>query len=398
MFSSISRKVQAAEVGEEIFALICLSPNIPTITESLHSKFRSTCPIDIRRFANEYVFFRMFVADYALDSVAATDPKVNEVRAAYNSHITLMTKKPEVTGLHNDVHNRFERYAVVVNTDNHNGPAFAAATTFLKFCGDTNRAKDISLVIEATLEFQTIFQTVVECLKSRKIKLPANTELKQSVNPTLSLPTAAGAGTIDAVGDQLHRWEAEIDRKYRDAIRPSVSVQAPASPQCSPVTVYGTMWERLRAYVSDVAVIFLITGALVIVGFSETASFTGTCILISYMVLSQWIWHTTIGKYLFDLELRSTKQHLRYPSLWTVLSRETVGRFISSFFFFAGYWSVASHPQHQAWSDRLNETVVVKCTERARRWKRLLKVVVVVSLIFMVSVYVAYLYSVVSHL
>jgi hypothetical protein len=160
--------------------------------------------------------------------------------------------------------------------------------------------------------------------------------------------------------------------------------------------VYATMWERLKAYICDFAVIFMALGTFIVSGGAlENAVFAGTLGLIAYMVLSQWICHTTIGKYLFGLELRSASPNQRYPSFWALLSRETGGRLVSMPFFCAGYWSAIRRPQNQAWSDRIAGTVVVRRTTRPRM-RAFLKVVAVVSLLFTIVFYIVYILSLTS--
>jgi uncharacterized RDD family membrane protein YckC len=157
--------------------------------------------------------------------------------------------------------------------------------------------------------------------------------------------------------------------------------------------VYASMWERLKAFICDFAVIFLAVGLLVVgVNAIEKPAFTGTLILVAYMILAQWIWHTTIGKYLFGLEVRTVSPNRRYPSFWALFSRETGGRLVSMPLLCAGYWSGIGHPRSQAWSDRIAATIVVKRPTTASI-KGLLKVLVIVSLLFVICVCGVYVYS-----
>jgi len=150
---------------------------------------------------------------------------------------------------------------------------------------------------------------------------------------------------------------------------------------------YATMWERLKAYVCDFAVIFLVLGTFILSGLPlPNSAGAGTALFVAYMTLSQSIFHTTVGKYLLGLELRSASRNRRYPSFWALLSRETGGRLVSMLFFCAGYWLAIGRPQNQAWSDRIAGTVVVKRNTTVRL-RRFLKALVVVSLLFTICFY-----------
>jgi hypothetical protein len=169
MFSFLTRTVDPAEMGRWIFALAYQSETIPQLAESLFSQM-SSLPIGLERFRTEYMHLRLFVADYAIDSVAIRDPKVRKVREAYMDWIDRMAEHQEnPTGVLHDVRTRFQRYGQAANDADHNGPAFAVAVTFLEFCGDTNRAKCSSEVIAVTGHFAATLQAVAEVLKSRKI-------------------------------------------------------------------------------------------------------------------------------------------------------------------------------------------------------------------------------------
>lgn len=169
MFSFLARTVDPAEMGRWIFALAFQSENIPALAESLFSEM-SSLSVGLERFRTEYMHLRLFVADYAMDSVAIRDPKIRKVREVYMDWIDQMAKhQGNPTRVLCDVRTRFQRYGQAANDADHNGPAFAVAAAFLEFCGDANRAKDSSEVIAVSLEFTTILQTVAEVLKSRKI-------------------------------------------------------------------------------------------------------------------------------------------------------------------------------------------------------------------------------------
>lgn len=142
----------------------------------------------------------------------------------------------------------------------------------------------------------------------------------------------------------------------------------PSAPNSSPgLVVYGTLGQRFTAYLVDLIVIYLlvfivyfISGALHAPlpageGDSQLLFFVS---LLVYMIVAQAAYHTTMGKYLHGLEVRSEKPNSKYPAFWRILVRETVGRVFSSLFWGLGYWFAARKPKKQAWSDELAGTVV----------------------------------------
>jgi hypothetical protein len=168
MFSFLARTVDAAEMGKWVFALAYQSKDIPQFAESLFSEM--SLPIGLERFRTEFMHLRLFVADYAMASVEIRDPKIGKVREAYMEWIGQMAKHQEnPVGVLYDVRTRFQRYSQAANDANHNGPAVAIAVEFLEFCGDTNRVKDISEVIDITSHVAAMLRAVADVLKSRKI-------------------------------------------------------------------------------------------------------------------------------------------------------------------------------------------------------------------------------------
>ena len=86
----------------------------------------------------------------------------------------------------------------------------------------------------------------------------------------------------------------------------------------------------------------------------------GYAAFAAYMTLANALYHTTIGKYVMGLEVRSVNPTLIYPTFSQILLRETIGRLASSLFFGVGYWGSMRVPENRAWSDRLANTVVTK--------------------------------------
>src|ERR1700691_4196516 len=101
----------STEIGRTIFLLAYQSENIPVIAESLYAEVSSSLQIDFDRFRNEYVFLRLFVADYALDSAAITSPRLRGAREIYMDYIKRMAKdNPRAKELLSDIYVRFETY------------------------------------------------------------------------------------------------------------------------------------------------------------------------------------------------------------------------------------------------------------------------------------------------
>jgi hypothetical protein len=139
--------------------------------------------------------------------------------------------------------------------------------------------------------------------------------------------------------------------------------------------VYGSLGQRFTAYFADLIVIYLIIFvAYFLSGVTGKALPTDDgayylvffIALFSYMIAGQFFYHTTIGKYLHGLEVRSESPNRKYPAFWRILVRETIGRFVASLFWGAGYWFTNRKPKKQAWSDEIAGTIVtVRPTNKA---------------------------------
>jgi uncharacterized RDD family membrane protein YckC len=95
----------------------------------------------------------------------------------------------------------------------------------------------------------------------------------------------------------------------------------------------------------------------------------GWLALSAYSIPSLLYWRTTLGKYLFGLEVKSLRPEGGRLRFLQVLDRETLGRFLSCLLFGVGYWRAIRDPKKQAWSDRLAWTVVVR--RKTRRGLRI---------------------------
>ncbi len=131
--------------------------------------------------------------------------------------------------------------------------------------------------------------------------------------------------------------------------------------------IYATMGHRFTAYLVDFIIVYLIAIVVYVVfgalqmplsedeGDSKLVFFVT---LMIYMVIAQSAYHTTVGKYVHGLEVSSERLDRKYPSIWRILLRETIGRVVSSFLWGAGYWTAIKKPKKQAWSDEIAHTVV----------------------------------------
>jgi hypothetical protein len=156
----------------------------------------------------------------------------------------------------------------------------------------------------------------------------------------------------------------------------------------------GTMGKRFAAYFADVVVVYLIVISVYFAGEifgwhlsggDAEANVIYFGALFVYMIVAQTAYHTTIGKYIKELEVCSDKLDARYPSVGRIVLRETLGRLLSCLFFGAGYWTADKSKRNQAWSDQLAGTVVTK-RSTTRVLVRALTAFVVVSFLLDVGV------------
>jgi RDD family len=141
----------------------------------------------------------------------------------------------------------------------------------------------------------------------------------------------------------------------------------PSEPITVDAPVYGTLGHRFTAYFADLVVIYFIAllfhvaaSALNLPVDSEGGEpqVVWFGLLILYMIIAQVTYHTTFGKYVHGLEVRSANPARKYPAFWRILVRKSLGRFLSSLLWGLGYWMAVKKPRVQAWSDELAGTVV----------------------------------------
>ena len=131
------------------------------------------------------------------------------------------------------------------------------------------------------------------------------------------------------------------------------------------------MWRRLFAFVADVGTLLLLA-ALVKMALSDRAAsldLTNTIqiLWLTSIILSLRFTGTTLGKYTFKIEVRSSLPQPMRPAIWELAMRETFFRWMS-LLFFMGYIPAYSDSRHRSWSDRMANTVVVMRQKKRRRF------------------------------
>jgi hypothetical protein len=157
------------ELAEALFTWALYSEGIPERVKALAEEFQSSFPVDHSTSYREYVYFRMFVTDWVLDS--GKDQKGREqVRENFFLLLGLMaTKQPNSAEVLKDIKEHLEAYTAAANTDHHLGVSFMAATTFWELCGDRGPTKNASLVSSMVLEFSVLMKTVANTLRKVRI-------------------------------------------------------------------------------------------------------------------------------------------------------------------------------------------------------------------------------------
>jgi hypothetical protein len=157
------------ELAEVLFMWALYSEDIPERVKTLAEEFQASFPVEHSTLYREYVYFRMFITDWVLDS--GKDQKGREqVRENFFLLLVLMAKKqPNSAEVLKEIKERLEAYTAAANTDHHLGASFMAATTFCELCGDRGPTKDISLISSMVLEFSAIMKTVDSTLRKVRI-------------------------------------------------------------------------------------------------------------------------------------------------------------------------------------------------------------------------------------
>jgi hypothetical protein len=166
VLSFFKSKSEASKFGLLIF-LGAYPEDLPKYAEELYAEVSPYVRIDLIRFRNEYVFLRLFAADYSLALGATYNRKVQRVRDAYTACIgewaNNVLKVPEILS---DVRKHFDRYGRAVNSCGRGSPFIAVANTFLEFCDCNDHAKAGAGMLAVESEFAIFAQAVAEMMKS----------------------------------------------------------------------------------------------------------------------------------------------------------------------------------------------------------------------------------------
>jgi len=135
--------------------------------------------------------------------------------------------------------------------------------------------------------------------------------------------------------------------------------------------IYAGMWRRGLAFLADVCT-FLLLAALMQAALSyrsPSIDLTNTIqiLWLTSIILSLRFTGTTLGKYTFNIEVRSSRPGPKRPAIWELAMRETFFRWMS-LLFFMGYIPAYSDSRHRSWSDRMANTVVVMRQKKRRRF------------------------------
>jgi len=136
--------------------------------------------------------------------------------------------------------------------------------------------------------------------------------------------------------------------------------------------IYAGMWRRLFALWADAGtfLLFAFVVAWALASLSPDVNHLLRLVAILWLtgiILSLRLTGTTLGKYTFNIEVRSSRAGRTRAAIWELAMRETVFRWMS-ICFFMGYGYVFSDGQHRYWSDRMANTVVVMRQKKRRRF------------------------------
>lgn len=130
---------------------------------------------------------------------------------------------------------------------------------------------------------------------------------------------------------------------------------------------YATMGERFLAFLCDASVESLLVGIFLALFYLKSSLEFDTLeqialwlIPIAYMTLSEFLFHGTIGKRLLRIQLLDDSPECKYPTLWRILLRESVGKFVCGLVLGIGFLVAIGSPKKKTWADSMARTVVVK--------------------------------------
>lgn len=169
---------------------------------------------------------------------------------------------------------------------------------------------------------------------------------------------------------------------------PFAPEQAPTQlPTVVPVSLgYATMGERFLAFLCDAAVGIVLVGAFLALSYSSSSldfdrlqELAFLIIPASYMTLSEFLFHGSIGKKLLRIQLQTDTARPRYPSFIQILLRESIGKFVSAALLGIGFLAGTWDDKHATWADRIASTVVVKIGHAGNKLKAVLVPILIIA-------------------
>ena len=162
-------------------------------------------------------------------------------------------------------------------------------------------------------------------------------------------------------------------------------------PASAPSFEYAGFMARAIALVCDLFVGFLIALAPIFgLIFLSAGRVQGdswsvalfVLVFILYMTIAQFFFHTTVGKRLFGLQIRTAAKARPYPDLLELMVRESVGKYLCQWWLGLGFLAATYDSMHMTWADRLAGTVVVRALPVSRTMKiaRVLLIAVILIL------------------
>ena len=246
-------------------------------------------------------------------------------------------------------------------------------------------------------------------LQANPILAQKPTEVPRPMPVTDSSPTNSGIAFCTACGLQMTspgKFCGQCGHPVPEEPLqiPDIELPAPVPPTAPQVVnptpsqtveVLGTMTQRLGAYFADACLVWLAAVAVLHIltnyGYLPTGesdafdqfqlALLRGVLWIGYVLLAQGVYHTTVGKYAFDLELASSRERNSYPGFGTILLRETIGKFCSSIVFGIGLLQGIWDPRKQTWHDKMADTVVRERTTNPALRKQLQALAVVAVLV-----------------
>lgn len=152
-------------------------------------------------------------------------------------------------------------------------------------------------------------------------------------------------------------------------------------------TNYASFWIRLLAYILDNAIISFITLPFIwYIGDENLLKRTSFIYLagLYYNIFLVYKYHTTIGKSLLNIEISSKNK----ITLWKVILREVIGKFLSSATLLIGYVIVLIDKNKQALHDKIAKTFVIQINNEKISTKRIFIVIILIFLIIYLCSYI----------